>query len=59
MKFKVGDKVRVIGKGNFCPYYYHKIYKVKSVTCGQLSPYKLAVPGLRPMFSARELEKVE
>jgi len=59
MKLKVGDKVRVIGKGPCCQDYYHKVSTIYEIHHGDPHPYQLSIPGKWPIFHAKELEKVE
>jgi len=58
MKFKKGDKVKVVGKGRYCHNYRGKVYSIWDVWRGDMHPYQLAVPGKFPIFCACELEKV-
>lgn len=58
MKFKKGDKVRVIGKNRYCREFRGKVYPIYSIWPGDPHPYQLNVLGRYPIFCARELEKV-
>jgi len=59
MKFKVGDKVRIIGKSKRYQLYRGKVQTVIIVHRGSRYPYSLNLPIGYSCFSARELEKVE
>jgi len=59
MKFKVGDKVRVIGKSEYCRFFYYQIHKIESVLRDEPYPYKLDGPSQHPVFYVDELEKVK
>jgi hypothetical protein len=57
MKFRIGDKVRVIGKGPDCQNYRHKTYTIESIWHGCYHPYQLHISDRYPVFHGRELEK--
>lgn len=60
MKFKVGDKVKVIGQSSGARHYHHRVGKVVEYVKGVPYPYRVELKGGAFngtfMFSTKELE---
>ena len=59
MKFKVGDKVKVVGKNKYCGFYKGQEGTIISVCHSNEWPYELDISAGDSYFHAKELEKVE
>lgn len=59
MKFKAGDRVRVINEGPYCRRFLNQVHTICDVHPDCLAPYALDIPDEYPIFYAGELEKVE
>jgi len=59
IKFRVGDKVKVVGKSKYCRFYKDREGTVIKVWRGTGWPYELDISADDSYFHAKELEKVE
>jgi len=59
MKFKVGDKVKVIERRSTPASYIRRIGVVIGLRCHCTCPYRVKFNDGTNLFTARELEKVE